>query len=132
MGYSLLSPTSPAEQSYVKITYTSRSVLTYENGYDGDSAPVKRSYRSVLYRRLHSHGYICIFLRVRTAKCISCTSWTWEPPVVFKGGQYDDVVASTRLDRNGAVCPVRFCLFIAALNGKTIGTFRMFQDNSII
>lgn len=72
--YSLLSSTSLAKQSYAKITYTGRSVLAYENGYDGDSALLKRPYRPVLYRRSHIHEYICIFLRVITAKCISSTS----------------------------------------------------------
>lgn len=74
MGYSSLSSISPVKQLYAKITYTGRSVLAYENGYDGDSALLKRPYRPVLYRRSHTHGYICIFLRVRTAKCISSTS----------------------------------------------------------
>lgn len=60
-GCSSLSSTLPAKQLYAKITYTGRSVLAYENGYEDDSASLKRPYRPVLYRRSHTHGYICIF-----------------------------------------------------------------------
>lgn len=66
--YSLLSPTSPAKQSYVKITYTGRCALAYENGYDGDSAAVKRPYRPALYRRSHTHVYI----RTYISTCKNC------------------------------------------------------------
>jgi len=46
----------------VKITYTGRRVLAYENGYDGDSAAVKRPYRPALYRRSRTHVYVYTYI----------------------------------------------------------------------
>lgn len=123
IGYSLLSPSSPAKQSYMKITYTGCRVLAYENGYDGDSAAVKRPYRLALYRRSHTHVYICIYI----STCKNCKVYFEHFMNLRAIGRFRRKVAErqrrvvSHKDRNGAVCLAHFCPFIAALNAEAIG-----------
>lgn len=101
----------------MKITYIGFRVLTYENGYDGDSAAVKRPYRPALYRRSHLHVYI----RTYISTCKNCkVHFEHFMNLRAVGRSRRKVVERQRRvvaheDRNDAVCLVHFCLFIAAL-----------------